>query len=579
MDEKGGSNMIDTLEKYTDIGLYCVPVQNDKRPVKGYKWKDGVVSSAFKDAFGIGVACGEKSGNLECWDFDNHFGDAKENLSKFIADIKELYEKHQFPIESTTSGGFHLLLRCEGVEGNQKIANKPMWSEDRNRFVPDAIIETRGEGGYFVCDPTEGYLMVRGSIENIPTITTSERKEMLEAAKSQNTWHEIRKESYELTDKPGDIFNQSPESPQRGKNALRQAGWKEVRDKVWQRPDKKDGISATFGKAAENIFYCFTANGYPFEPNRGYTCFQVVALLEFGGDFSAFAKELTADQPKNDYRPKETKTPVEYEGLLKKAYIDLSIPVAKPPVALQIIEVSGSHTVEKRLFTLGNFSAITGKSKSKKTFLTTLFLTAATENKTIFDKVKGCLSGDKSGVLLFDTEQSNYDAYVTANRIPRLAGGDITNFSAFDLREYSPLERCEIIAFALEKYGEQTGYVVIDGVADLAKSNNDEEEATRVVSLLMKWSKIYNCHISTIIHQNKQDNYATGHLGSAILKKAECVISVTKDAEDNRKSRVSCDLIRGTSDFNDFDIEIDGNGLPKIGDKSKETYTVIQDKF
>jgi hypothetical protein len=60
------------------------------------------------------------------------------------------------------------------------------------------------------------------------------------------------------------------------------------------------------------------------------------------------------------------------------------------------------------------------------------------------------------------------------------------------------------------------GFVVIDGIADLANAINDEIEASRVVSLLMRWTKIYNCHIHVIIHENKADNNATGHLGSSI---------------------------------------------------------------
>lgn len=60
---------------------------------------------------------------------------------------------------------------------------------------------------------------------------------------------------------------------------------------------------------------------------------------------------------------------------------------------------------------------------------------------------------------------------------------------------------------------------MIDGIADLAMAINDEIEASRVVSLLMKWTKLYNIHITLVIHQNKNDEYATGHLGSAILKR------------------------------------------------------------
>jgi len=207
-----------------------------------------------------------------------------------------------------------------------------------------------------------------------------------------------------------------------------------------------------------------------------------------------------------------------------------------------------------RLFTLGNFSAITGKSKSKKTFLTTLFLSAACGFE-IENKIRGALPPEKSGELFFDTEQSRYDSYVTAKRIERMVG-QVENFGAFELRQFNHMERCEIIGSALEKFAGKIGFVVIDGIADLASAINDEDEATRVVSLLMKWTAVYECHICVVIHQNKMNNFATGHLGSAILKKAEAIISVEKNEGDKTNSTVKCDLIRGTQDFDDFMITV-----------------------
>lgn len=560
--------MIESLEKYTTLGIKCLPVQKNKSPLKGYMWKTpNIDKSAFVGAFGIAMACGSESGGLECLDIDNHSGDAKDNLSNFISDIKDIYNKYKFPIESTMSGGFHIIYRCEEIEGNQKLAQRPLWNERAGKFKPDAIIETRGEGGYFVCAPSPGYKFIRGDINKIPVVSIKDRERMFEVAKSYNTWFKQQKHKQEENSRPGDTFNSSPEAPHRAKQALRDSGWTEVGSGTWRRPDKKDGISATFGKAAENIFYCFSTNGHPFDSNSGYTPFQVVALLEYDGDFSSFAKDLVAASPKETFVAKEKKDDNQMESILKKAYIDLRFPVAKPPLAMTIRQKQGMNFYDNRLFTLGNFSAITGKSKSKKTFLTTLLLAAASSGGTVKNKITGHLPENKSGVMLFDTEQSNYDAFIASNRVLKTCDVDATqlkNFAPFDLREYSPIERCNIIEYGIKKFKGSIGYIVIDGIADLAKANNDEEEATRVVSLLMRWTKQYNCHITTIIHQNKNNEHATGHLGSFILKKAECVIAVQKDENDFRRSTVECQLIRGAADFNNFEIEIDENGLPQI---------------
>ena len=112
---------------------------------------------------------------------------------------------------------------------------------------------------------------------------------------------------------------------------------------------------------------------------------------------------------------------------------------------------------------------------------------------------------------------------------------------------------------------------MIDGVADLVEDINDIEQSNKIISTLMKWSKDYNLYISTIIHQNKNDNYATGHLGSALIKKSEAVISVEKHSENPKYSKVSCDNIRGAMEFEDFSFYIDDNLMPKIDwDKTEE---------
>ncbi|MQY79385.1 MAG: AAA family ATPase [Bacteroidetes bacterium] len=557
-----------TICEYWKAGLITLPTKPDKSPdVKG-TWKGGVKDESFYK-HGIGIICGEPSGGLECFDFDNHFADAKKTLSEFITgEVKEIYQKYKIPIESTLSGGYHLLFRCDQVEGNQKLAQRPK-KDNHGRWIPDVIIETRGEGGYFVAAPTPGYKLIKNSITKIPRITSEERQILIEAAKSFNTWHEVKKIEYEQREKPGDIFNSKPESIDEMQSCLVRAGWEETSDKQWRRPGKNKGISATLGKVAPNVFYVFSSNAHPFQDNSAYTPFQVISLLDHGGDFSAFAKILSErylEHPpvsRPAAKKKKDKSESEYEGILKRAYINIEIPIDKPPIIMYIRDKEPGRAVQKRLFTLGNYSVITGKSKSKKTFLNNFFLASATINDHIQGKIFSNFPENKRAVLMFDTEQSEYDAYVTAKRISDLTYDNPPNFGAFNLREYTPQERCQIIDYSIKKFKDSIGYIVIDGIADLATAINDEHEATRVVSLLMKWTKVYNCHITTVIHQNKNDNYATGHLGSAIIKKAECVISVKKAENDSLRSEVSCDMIRGTMDFNDFDFEIIDN-LPRI---------------
>lgn len=598
--------MIEIFNTYHAAGLACLPTKADKSPGVKTSWIGGIVDpKAYSSAHGIGIICGQLSGGLECLDFDNHFGDAKEIISEFsrIEEVKEIISKYPFPIESTVSGGFHFIYRCSIIAGNQKLAQRP--KKEGERWRPDTIIETRGRNGYFCAAPTHGYRWIRNDITQIPEITPEERGILLSAARSFNTWDNSRKNEFETTDRPGDIFNSKTEAVEEVISALTGAGWKELTPGIWQRPGKKKGISATLGRVAPGVFYCFTSNGHPFNENSGYTPFQVIGLLKYNGAFKTFAKDLAdryelsmssgsgsgKEQSRSgnshngsvgSNKPKE-KTIPELDQILTRSYIDLEIPVSKPPVIMKIRDYETTRSIDRRLLTLGNFSATVGKSKSKKTFLTSLLLAAAAGNESIQNKFISDLPENKRAVLLFDTEQSRYDSYMSSSRIPKLLGHIPENFGAFDLREYSPKERCNIIEFGLMKWKDSLGFVVIDGVADMANAINDEEEASRVVSLLMRWTKIYNCHIHVAIHENKGDNYATGHLGSSILKKAEAIISVKKDSEDFRRSHVSCNLIRGTADFNDFSFRINDNGLPEVEaperTATKDYYEPVKDEF
>lgn len=569
--------MIEIYKKYRLTNLACLPTSEDKTPSipKGSSWHGGWKGEGeYQNSFGIGLLCGSASGGLECIDFDNHFGDAKEVISEFykIEGVKDIIVNHKLPVESTTSGGFHLMYRCVVIEGNQKLASRPRYDEATKKERPDVLIETRGEGGYFVVDPTPGYKVFKNDILRIENISPEERDILLSACRTFNKNARLVTKPEEEKDRPGDIFNRSQEAVEEMISALKAAGWSEVKEGIWRRPGKRRGTSATLGKVAPGVFYNFSSSASPFESERAYTPFSVVGLLKYNGDFKQFAKDLYEKyNPKKTEKKavmaesqKEAKNDDLLKGFLDKAYINLEIPVTKPPVVMRIKTRKGSEYFYNRVFTLGNFSSITGKSKSKKTFLTTMFLTAATING-YFDQIfLAEIPHNKPGVVLFDTEQSPYDAYVTARRVWDLARGEYPNFKAFNLREYTASQRCAIIERYLSEAGDQTSFVVIDGIADLSKAINDEEEASRVVSLLMKWTKTYNVHICTVIHQNKNDNYATGHLGSAILKKAECIISVTKDNTDTQRSEVICDNIRGTSEFDKFYFHITDNGLPEV---------------
>ena len=208
--------------------------------------------------------------------------------------------------------------------------------------------------------------------------------------------------------------------------------------------------------------------------------------------------------------------------------------------------------------TLGNFSAIMGKQKSKKTFFVTMCAAAVVYQKLYDKRLSPMAVGN---VAIVDTEQGRYHVQKVAKRIKRLTGVD-KGYNVFALRRYSPEERLMLIDTII-KESPQLVLLIIDGIRDLVYDINSAEEATNIATQLMKWTYDYNLHICCVIHQNKSDMNARGHIGTEVQNKAETVVEVSRMKGSNI-SKAEFLYCRGMAP-NDiyFDIE---NGLPLIRD-------------
>lgn len=104
--------------------------------------------------------------------------------------------------------------------------------------------------------------------------------------------------------------------------------------------------------------------------------------------------------------------------------------------------------------TLGNFSASTGKAKSKKTFNVSAIVAASLAGKQVLN-YRAHLPEGKRKILYVDTEQSRFHCHNVLERILRLAGlpttTDSENLDFICLREYSPAIRIGVIDYALRQ--------------------------------------------------------------------------------------------------------------------------------
>lgn len=250
--------------------------------------------------------------------------------------------------------------------------------------------------------------------------------------------------------------------------------------------------------------------------------------------------------------------------------LKISDKLTSPPVVLRI----GDSVVG----TLGNFSASTGKAKSKKTFNVCAIVGAALLNGDIL-QYKASFPVNKRKILYVDTEQSPFHCQKVLSRIHRLAELDEMEHS--DLLEFLPLRKCSpkqrlsVIENAIYDI-EDIGLVIIDGIRDLAYDINSPSESTDLISKLMKWTDERQIHIHTVLHLNKGDDNSRGHLGTELNNKAETVLKITKDDMDKDISSVSASYIRDI-DFDTFAFRIDEKGLPVlVEDYKTKSSTVVK---
>ena len=253
----------------------------------------------------------------------------------------------------------------------------------------------------------------------------------------------------------------------------------------------------------------------------------------------------------------EMMEPTVIEEMCRECQLDIDTDVPPPPVAICIGESPGC--------TYGNFSAAIGAAKSKKTFNCSAMVAAYLSGRKILE-YNGHASADKGNVLYFDTEQSRYHAHRVFKRIATLSGlpnSEIKIRMKFcSLRKYSVDERIAIIEALIAKT-PGVGLVIIDGIRDLMVDINSTKESTFIMDKLMRWTEENDLHIHTVIHQNKNDANARGHIGTEINNKAETVLRIEKDKNNDAVSTVEATYIRDLN-FVPFAFQINGECLPEL---------------
>ena len=234
-------------------GVTTIPVKPDKRPLFSWtKWQKELPSEEllrkwFSHASNIAIL----AGSVQCLDIDTkHAPDGPGLWDRYqkrcrdcgLADLLD-----RVLIQRTVTGGIHLVFRCAAHLGNLKLA------ETQGR---ESLLETRGDGGYFLIAPSTGYTLIQGDWSRLPELTADDRDSLLAVARSfsQKAPKEAMLPSLANEAAPGADYDARADLPA----LLKAHGWAPIggATKYWTRPGKDRGVSASWDVIPGRRVFC-----------------------------------------------------------------------------------------------------------------------------------------------------------------------------------------------------------------------------------------------------------------------------------------------------------------------------------
>jgi len=319
----------------TDSSLQFMPVKANKKPIHD-GWQNTKRDYDFSKAEAIGLVCGSISGNVEVLDIDLKYDNSKtlfKNLKLAIKDANPNLLK-KMVVQETQSGGYHFIYKCAAISGSLKLASRSTIESEREETykksyihnynelgpqnLPEAerveksvlaavksrdndkvrvLLETRGEKGQILVEPSPGYKLVFGNFDSIQTITPEERETLFNICYSFN---EVYKENYQekkLPKKETKGLTPSEDFNERGDvvGLLMEHGWKQVGKRgskiLMKRPGDTKAESSGNYDIEKKWFSVFTTST-EFEAQTPYKPYAVYTMLKCGGDYSKVTKVL-----------------------------------------------------------------------------------------------------------------------------------------------------------------------------------------------------------------------------------------------------------------------------------------------
>lgn len=215
-------------------------------------------------------------------------------------------------VHSTKNGGYHFIFSCAKVESNKKWAMRPTTEKEREeRYLLErakgrtfteamqtassykalVLIETRGEGGYIIIPPSEGYEVVYGSINEL----TVEEYDKLESVCRSFNRYIVPVSPPKNRDDLTKIAEYNKINNKNIPKILESFGWEQtgVNNKgymMFRRPGADSSHSAFFNE--EDGGFWVKSTSTPFEIDRRYSAADIVFTLKFDNNPDLYGEFL-----------------------------------------------------------------------------------------------------------------------------------------------------------------------------------------------------------------------------------------------------------------------------------------------
>jgi putative DNA primase/helicase len=277
-----------------DAGLCVLPAAGDGTKMPALAWKQYQSTRPGRDQVlawaqhsdGIGVLCGQVSGNLEMVEAEGRAVHLLPEVTALMADhdLAEVWSRIVMGYaETSPAGGFHWYIRISDGPAlpNRKLARVPNPTPNEPSRV-DVLFETRGEGGWVITAPSNGtthpnggaWKVITGGPDTIPTVTVDERDSVYSVLAMFDQMPVDNGPARPAAATPGAIDGLRPGDEYNLKADWAEIleGWTRVRRMgagyAWRRPGKSIGISATTGQAddADRLYVFTTSTPLPLRP-------------------------------------------------------------------------------------------------------------------------------------------------------------------------------------------------------------------------------------------------------------------------------------------------------------------------